>query len=90
MPAKTDFYASTYEAGLTRQQKRVLIAMHDAGEFSSESVGSLIGGEAAARPPLVRLFIHRIRKKLAGTGWTISSNRGGNGHGGVYKVIRSE
>lgn len=72
---------------LTLPQRRLLIWLY---EFSghgpfTQQVGEQIGGLAIDNHMMVRVFVSKIRRKLKGSGWTISTNT--NGTAG-YSVVR--
>lgn len=84
---KENFYADLFNVKLTPTQRRVLTQMYEAGSpMSIEEVGGLIGGESANWPPTARVFLSKLRRVLDGTGWGISTNKGGSRNPGAYCV----
>lgn len=68
---------------LTLPQRRLLMWLfenHFDLPISNQEVGVQIGGKAADNPAMTRVFISKIRHKLAGSGWTISHNNRGRGY----------
>lgn len=90
MPTPKNFHQATYELPLSQRQRRVVNTLHDSFGMSGNALGTLIGGKAASNPAAVRIFMSKLRSKMRGSGWTISSNGGGGHVFGVYAVIRGE
>ena len=85
-----DFYADTYLAPLSLGERRVLDALRNfAGTRPNNGlyVGAIMGDDVS--PARVRVMMSRIRRKLAGTGWTISRNEGGAATStATYQVVQ--
>lgn len=73
------FYLPT---SLTRVERIVLEEMFNS-DTSLECVMEWIGTKSRAR---ARIFVSRLRDKLATSPFNIRTNRGGNGHTAVYKL----
>lgn len=86
---KENFYQDLFNVKLTPTQRRVLTEMYEAGSpMSIEDVGNIVGGESANWPPTARVFLSKLRRVLDGTGWGVSTNRGGHGKPGAYSIVK--
>lgn len=84
-----NFYKDLFNVKLTQTQRSVLTDMYEiGGSFSINEIGRFAGGEAARWMPTARVFVSKLRRALDGTGWGISTNKGGHGKPGSYSLTR--
>lgn len=82
------FCVETYHLPLSRTERRVATQLVD-HPLSNHAVGDMIGGKAVGSAMTTRVFMSKLRRKLEGSGWTVSSNDGGGRITGIYAIVRT-
>lgn len=83
-----NFHIDTYLAPLSPKERRVVERVHYSGAKGFPTPLDWIVVEFSMAQPSVRTMMSRIRRKLAGTGWTITRNEGGPATAtATYKVV---
>lgn len=79
---------ATYDLQLTHAQRRIIRALNNVKEgYNLIELGHTIGGAHVNNPAACRVFMSKLRAKLKGSGYTITSGSvGGRGNFGKYKL----
>lgn len=80
-----NFYEEMFHLNLSPKEKSALEEMVNF-EMTAAQIADLLFD--SSDPRRGRVFISKLRKKLAGTPWSISSNVGGARHVGAYRLER--
>lgn len=82
------FYRDTYNVKLSARQRQLLVAVHTSTQKGFPTPSQWIAVEYGITVRAVRVVMSKVRRALKGTGWTISTNKGGAHTLGAYMVVR--
>lgn len=81
----SSFYKDTYGLNTSRRERAVLDVL-----ATTPTELHTLTLALETEPRTVRSLVSKLRRKLDGTGWTISSNAGGaSSSTAVYEVVRT-
>lgn len=82
---KLNFHEATYLSRLSHKERRLLVEMLQKTQpLETKQVAKFLG---LSNMNSVRVAMHRVRARLRGTGWTVTTNTGGPAtNTGVYQL----
>lgn len=87
MSDNSTFWRDTWHVPLSKRERRVLAILWEEGDVPVAGKFLAERCDFDFEPHAVRVLVSKIRRKLAGTGWTITGNTGGaHGSFGVYNL----
>lgn len=78
------FYKETYHCPFSKQE-RLVAAMMSEYDVSTQFLATFLNGNLSR----ARVFVSKMRRKLDGTGWQITVNKGGGHMVGTYRLERA-